>query len=378
MTFSSFKSLLALTVVLGMLVGDYRKPPLEPFRVGVFLDLSGRTSSYGQSILNGIKLAVAEINARELPEGHRVELIIEDDSGQPTEAATIVQRLLDQKTVHVLLGGVSSANALAAAPIAQHANVPMLTTATHPAITQIGTYIFRAGYVDPFQGEALAQFAIRTLKVKRVAMLVDNTSDYSKSLATAFEKSLTGEGGQIVKKQIYSEGDKDFTAQLIAIRWSMPDAVLVPGYHEEAGLIAQQAKRIGLNQPLLGGDGWHNQLLWNVGGSALNGSYITDHYAPDSPAAANKEFVAKYKAQYGQEPDAFAALGYDCLKLLADAVKRAGATRGPALREALAGTRSFQGVTGRITMDENRNASRAVILRLEDGKFVYAENAGKR
>ena len=375
------KSLLALSIIVGILVTDSRsyrhqKPPLEPLRVGVFVDLSGRTSSFGHSTLNGVKLAAAEINTHQETEGRRVELIIEDDLGRPEEAATVVQRLIDHKAINALLGEVISSNALAAAPIAQRAKVPMITSATHPAITQVGTYIFRTSYIDPFQGQALAQFAIRSLKAKRVACLVDTSSDYSESLATAFEKHLISEGGQILTKQTYTQGDKDFTAQLVTIKALKPDVVFVPGYYDEVGLIAKQAKQIGLDKHLLGGDGWDNKLLWDLGDNALNGSYITHQYAVDNPVPANKEFVAKYKAHYGVEPDAQAALGYDALKLLADAVKRANnTTHGPALREALAGTRSFEGTTGRITLDENRNASRAVILRLEDGKFFYCENA---
>lgn len=365
-----------------MLVTDFsrkspqQKPSLEPLRVGVFLDLSGLTASFGRSVLQGVKLAAAEINNHQIANGRRVELIIEDDLGRPDEAARVVQRLVDQKKVHALLGEVASSNTLAAAPIAQHAKVPLITSATHPAVTQVGDYIFRTSYIDLFQGQALAQFAIRTLNAKRVALLVDASSDYSKSLATAFEKSLISEGGRIVSKQSYAQGDKDFAAQLVAIRSYKPDVVFVPGYYNEAGPIAKQAKQIGLNKPLIGGDGWESEQLWHLGGSALNGSYITSHYAFDDPAPANKEFVASYKARYeGLEPDALAALGYDALKLIADAVKRAGTTDGPAMREALAGTKSFEGVTGRITMDENRNASRAVILKLQNGKFAYYETA---
>ena len=276
----NWKSLLALILILGIIVTNSsgngpQKPPLEPLRVGVFLDLSGRHSSFGKSILNGVKLAAAEINANQATEGRRVELIVEDDLGQAYEAVTIVQRLINQKAIHALLGDIISSNALAAAPIAHYAKVPMITSATHPAITEVGSYIFRTGYVDPFQGQAMARFAIRTLKAKRAACLIDEVSDYSKSLATAFEKQFTSEGGQIVKKQIYSAGDKDFSAQLVAINAAKPDVIYVPGYYDEAGLIAKLAKQIGVNKRLLGGDGWDNPMLWDLGGSALNGSYIT-------------------------------------------------------------------------------------------------------
>ena len=375
----NFKAVSVLGIVSAMLFTGFRAErqqtrSLEPIRVGVFLDLSGRTSSFGTATLNGVKLAADEINAYPGTDRRRVELYIEDDLGRPYEAATVVQRLIDQKKVHALLGEVASSNTLAAAPIAQNAKVPLVTSATHAAITQVGNYIFRVSVPDPFQAQALAQFAIKTLKAKRVALLVDSTSDYSSGLAAAFEKSLVSLGGRIVVRQSYSEGDRDFTAQLSAIKWSNPDVVLIPGYYNEAGPIARQAKQVGLAKPLLGADGWDSPQLWNLGGVALNGAYISHHYAVDGPSTGNKEFVTKYKAQYkGLEPDSLAALGYDALKLLADAVSRAGTTNGPALQKALAETRGFEGVTGIITMDENRNALRAVILRLQDGKFVYSE-----
>ena len=373
----TFKKLLILGIVCGLLFTNLdaarqQHPSLEPIRVGVFLDLSGRTSSYGTATLNGVKLAADEINAYRGTDRRRVELHIEDDSGRPDEAATVARRLIDQKKVHALVGEVASSNTLAAAPIAQNAKVPLITSATHLAITQVGNYVFRVGVVDPFQAQALAQFAIRTLKVKRVALLVDATSDYSQDLAAAFEKSLTGLGGLIVLKQSYAGGDKDFAAQLVAIKRSNPDVVFIPGYYSEAGPIARQAKQLGLTKPLLGCDGWDSPQLWELGGNALNGAYIANHYAVDNPSSANKEFVSKYKARYeSAEPDSLAALGYDAMKLLADAVSRAGTIDGPSLQRALAETRGFEGVTGTITMDENRNPLRAVILRLQDGKFLY-------
>lgn len=375
------RRLLVLGIVFGMSLSNvgrvpHQKPPIESIKVGVFLDLSGPTSQFGQATLNGVKLAAAEINEAGGIDGRRVELIIEDDLGRPYEAATVVVRLIGQKKVHALLGAVASSHSMAAAPIAQQAKVPMITpSSTHTAITQIGNYIFRACFIDPFQGEVLAEFAVKTLKAKRVALFVDVNSDYTNTLSMAFEERLIRLGGQVVVKQSYAQGDKDFKAQLVAIRSYRPHVIVVPGYYSEAGIIAKQAKQVGLNRPLLGGDGWDSPQLWYFGGTSLNGSYIANHYASDGPSPANKEFVANYKVQHGgREPDALAALGYDALKLLADAVRRAGTTDGPALREALAGTRDFEGVTGRVTMDENRNPLKsAVILRLQDGRFVYYE-----
>ncbi|MCM3869696.1 MAG: ABC transporter substrate-binding protein [Pyrinomonadaceae bacterium] len=372
-------------LVIGIVIGisfscvglvAHQKPTNEPIRVGVFLDLSGRTAAFGRATLKGVKMAAAEMNQAGGIDGRRVELIIEDDLGRPDEAAKVVERLVVQKNVHALLGEVASSNSLVAAQIAQRAKVPMITPfGTHPAVTQVGNYIFRASFIDPFQGEVLAEFAVKTLRAKRGALLVDWSSDYCKTLATAFEESLIRLGGQVVVKQTYVQGDMDFKAQLVSIKSYRPHVIFVPGYYSEAGIIAKQARQVGLNSPLLGGDGWDSSQLWGLGGTALNGSYIANQYASDNPSLASKEFVANYKALYGGlEPDSLAALGYDALKILAGAIRRAGTTDGPALREALAGTRDFEGVTGRITMDENRNALKAaVILRLQDGRFVYSE-----
>ena len=347
-----------------------------PIKVGVYMDLSGQTSSFGQSSVNGIRMAAEEINKAGGVNGRQIELVVEDDQGRPEQAATVVTKLINQDRVHAVLGEVASSNSLAAAPIAQQARVPMITpSSTNPKVTQVGDYIFRVCFIDPFQGEVMAKFAANTLKAKKAAILLDVNSDYSRGLAQFFENSFSGLGGQIIQKQSYTQTDRDFSGQLTAIRSANPDVIYVPGYYGQVGVIAKQAKQLGINSPLLGGDGWDAPQLWDLGGTALNGAFISNHYSIDDPSPAIQKFVGDYKARYsGLAPDAIAALGYDAMKGLADAITRAGTTNGPKLRDAIAQTKNLAGVTGNISIDNERNAVKpAVVLELQNGKFVYKE-----
>ncbi|HKN82509.1 MAG TPA: ABC transporter substrate-binding protein [Pyrinomonadaceae bacterium] len=344
-----------------------------PIVVGYYGDLSGRTSSFGQSTKNGVYMAADEINKAGGINGRQVEIVTEDDQGEPNKAATVVTKLINQDQVHALLGEVASSNSLAAAPKAQEAKVPMISpSSTNPQVTQVGDYIFRVCFIDPFQGEVMAKFAANNLKAKRAAILYDFNSDYSRGLYQFFKRSFTSLGGKIVSEQSYTQGDRDFSGQLTAIRSENPDVIYVPGYYGEVGVISNQTRQLGIKAPLLGGDGWDAPQLWQLGGASLNGNYISNHYSVDDPSPAIQKFVADYKARYGILPDALAALGYDSMKVLADAVKRAGTTENAKLRDAIGQTKNFPGVTGQITIDQNRNAVKpAVVLKLQDGKFHY-------
>ena len=346
-----------------------------PIKVGVYMDLSGQTSSFGQSSVNGIRMAADEINKAGGVNNRQVQLVVEDDQGRPEQAATVVTKLINQDRVNAVLGEVASSNSLAAAPIAQQARVPMISpSSTNPRVTQVGDYIFRVCFIDPFQGEVMAKFAANTLKAKRAAILLDVNSDYSRGLTQFFEDNFTKLGGQIVQKQSYTQTDRDFSGQLTAIRSAAPDVIYVPGYYGQVGVIAKQAKQLGIQAPLLGGDGWDAPQLFDLGGDALNGSYMSNHYSVDDPAPGTQKFVADYKARYGVAPDAIAALAYDAMKVLADAIKRAGTTDGPRLRDAIAQTSNFPGVTGQITINDQRNAVKpAVVFELQSGKYVYKE-----
>ncbi len=341
--------------------------------VGYYGDLSGRTSSFGQSTKNGVEMAADEINKAGGINGRTVQIITEDDQGEPNKAATVVTKLINQDKVQALLGEVASSNSLAAAPKAQEAKVPMISpSSTNPAVTQVGDYIFRVCFIDPFQGEVMAKFSANNLKAKRAAILYDFNSDYSRGLYQFFKRSFTSLGGQIVSEQSYTQGDRDFSGQLTAIRAANPDVIYVPGYYGEVGVISNQTKQLGIKAPLLGGDGWDAPQLWQLGGASLNGNYISNHYSVDDPSPAIQKFVADYKARYNVLPDALAALGYDSMKVLADAVKRAGSTENVKLRDAIAQTKDFPGVTGKISIDKDRNAVKpAVVLKLENLKFVY-------
>lgn len=344
-----------------------------PILVGYYGDLSGRTSSFGQSTKNGVEMAADEINKAGGINGRTIQIITEDDQGEPNKAATVVTKLINQDKVHAILGEVASSNSLAAAPKAQEAKVPMISpSSTNPAVTQVGDYIFRVCFIDPFQGEVMAKFSANNLKAKRAAILYDFNSDYSRGLFQFFKRSFTGLGGQIVTEQSYTQGDRDFSGQLTAIRAATPDVIYVPGYYGEVGVISNQAKQLGIKAPLLGGDGWDAPQLWELGGASLNGNYISNHYSVDDPSPAIQKFVADYKARFNILPDALAALGYDSMKVLGDAIQRAGTTESVKLRDAIAQTKDFPGVTGRITIDQERNAVKpAVVLKLQDSKFVY-------
>jgi len=346
-------------------------------KVGVYGDTTGATSSFGQSTKNGIQLAFDEINAAGGVNGRKLLMIFEDDQGTPEKAKTVISKLISQDKVVAVLGEVASSNSLAAAPVAQEAKIPMITpSSTNPKVTEVGDYISRVCFIDPFQGSVMAKFAANTLKAKTAAILGDNSSDYSKGLTQFFEQEFTKLGGTIITKQTYAQKDQDFKAQLTQMRDQKPDVIYVPGYYGEVGIIARQARELGMNQPLLGGDGWDSPELWKLGGAALKPAYISNHYSADNPAPEIQNFVKAYQAKFNVAPDSLAALAYDSAKVLADAIKRAGGTDSAKLKEAINATKNFAGVTGTITLDASRNAVKsAVVLELDPAasKFNFKE-----
>jgi len=355
---------------------DGEKPDRSTIKIGYFGDLSGPTFNFGRSAINGVLLAAAEINQLGGINGRQIDVVIDDDKGSPEEAARLTAKLIDQDKVVAIIGGGTSGNNRAAAPKAFASHIPLIApSSTDPAVTQAGDYIFRACFVDSFQGEVMAAFATNTLKAKKAAILFDFNSPYGRGLTEFFELSFAKLGGQIVNKQSYTQGDADFKGQLSSIKAAEPDVIYIPGYYGDVAVIAKQARALGLIQPLLGGDGWDAPELWQLGGDALNNSYITTHYSVDNPSPTIQSFVHEYKQRYGNlVPDAHAALAYDATRLLFDAIKRAGTTDGASVRDALAQTRNFAGVTGVINMDADRNAVKpAVVLKLQDASFIYQE-----
>ena len=348
----------------------------DVIKVGEFASLTGSEADFGQSSHKGTQLAVDEINASGGVLGKKIQLLTEDNQSQAGMSATVVRKLISSDGVVAMLGEVASSRSLEAAPICQQSKIPMISpSSTNPRVTQVGDYIFRICFLDSFQGgKVLSTFAHDTLKAKNVAVLKDVKSDYSVGLAKFFIEGYTALGGKIVAEQNYSGGDKDFNAQLTAIKATNPDAVIVPGYYTEVGLIALQARQLGLNVPLFGGDGWESKVLTSIGGQALEGDYYSTHYSPSDTSPTVQQFVKNYKAKYGDEPDSMAALGYDSALILADAIKRAGSTDGAKIRDTIAATKNFPGSSGTITIDAERNASKpAVIVTIKDGQIKYVE-----
>lgn len=348
----------------------------DVIKVGEYASLTGKEAAFGQSSHKGTLLAIEELNAKGGVLGHQLKLISEDNQSKADETANIAEKLISRDKVVALLGEVASGRSLVAAPICQQNHIPMISpSSTNPKVTEVGDYIFRVCFIDPFQGKLLANFATKTLKAKKVATLTDVAAPYSVGLGSFFKEQYLANGGQIVSERKYSGGDKDFKAQLTAIKASKPDAIFVPGYYNEAGLISRQARQLGMNIPLFGGDGWEAPELLQIGGKGVEGNYYSTHYSAEDTSPMVQEFVKKFKARFnGEVPDAMAALGYDSAAVLVDAIKRAGTTDGPKLRDAIAATKDYVGITGKTTLDANRNASKgAVIITIKDGKFKYLE-----
>ena len=341
--------------------------------IGEVGSLTGSEATFGISTRNAIELAIKEANAAGGVKGRKIEVRVYDNQSKPEEAANAATRLINQDQVLLILGEVASTNSIAMATKAQPAKVPMISNAsTNPKVTEIGDYIFRVCFIDPFQGYVMAKFAHDNLKFTKVAVLRDLGSDYSQGLADVFERKFTEMGGKIVARETYTKGSTDFRSQLTAIKRSQPDGIYIPGYYNDIGLIARQARELGITAKLMGGDGWDSEKLFELGGAAVEGSYFSNHYSPDDPNPRIQKFIADYKAAYGSVPDALAALGYDAALVAVDAMKRATSLDRASVRDAIAATKHFPGVTGTITLDDKRNATKpAVVLEVGKGKTKY-------
>jgi branched-chain amino acid transport system substrate-binding protein len=346
----------------------------ETIKVGEYASLTGKEAGFGQTSHHGIVLAIEEINAAGGVLGKKLELVAEDDETKAGESATAAKKLISRDKVIALLGEVSSSRSLEAAPVAQAAKVPMIApAATNEKVTQVGDYIFRVCFIDPFQGRVMAKFAKEDLKAHRVAILSSVSNAYSLGLAKAFKETFLAGGGEVVAEKSFNEGDKDFRAQLTAVKSVPIDAVFVPSYYTEAALIVRQARDLGITVPFFGGDGWEDEQLLKIGGDAMNGCFYSTHFSAQNTDPVVAQFVEKYKARWnGEVPGAFSALGYDAVHVLVDAIKRAGTTQGATLRDALADTKNLPGVTGITTLDKDRNASKpATIIAIRDGKLQF-------
>lgn len=343
-------------------------------KVGEFASLTGKEATFGTSSHEGTLLAIEEINSAGGVLGKKVELLTEDDQTKAGEPANAVNKLISKDGVVAILGEVASSRSLEAAPICQQNKIPMISPAsTNPTVTQEGDYIFRVCFTDTFQGAALANFASGTLNAKKVAVLTDVKSDYSKGLAKSFKEKYVNSGGRIGIELDFNGGDKDFKGQLTAIKSDAPDAIFLPGYYNDVALICIQAKQLGMNIPIFGGDGWESESLLSIGKDAMEGHYFSTHCSPDQGTPEMVGFIESYKKRFnGKLPDAMAVLGYDSARVLIDAMKRANSTEPAALRAAIADTKDFSGASGKITLNANRDAVKALVfIQIKGGKFTY-------
>lgn len=356
-----FCAVLGLAIVIS---GCSKKADQNEILVGAYLSLTGTTATFGTSTLHGVQMAVDKTNAAGGILGKQIHLLSEDTQSKPEEAALAVTKLITRDKVCALLGEIASSRTLAAAPIAQQNQIPMVTPgSTNPEVTKKGDYIFRVCYMDPFQGEVMARFTFETLGLRKVAMIKDVKNDYSIGLAQFFTEAFTKMGGQVVVEQAYSEGDTDFRAQLTAIKGLKPEAIIVPGYYQESALLVKQARDLKMEMPFVGGDGWDSSKLIEVGGPSMNGTYFTNHYAADDTLTVVQEFVSAYKQRFGTgTPDAMAVLGYDAALILFDAISRAGSDDPAKIRDALSRTVGFPGVSGTTTIDAERNARKPIVV----------------
>lgn len=369
-------SLMALVLV--SISACTKKSNDQEIVIGHFASMTGSEATFGASTDEGIRLAIDEVNAAGGINGKQVKLITMDNQGKPEEAASVVTRLIEQENVIALLGEVASSRSLAAAPIAQNKKVPMLTpSSTNPKVTEVGDFIFRACFIDPFQGTVMAKFSAETLKVTKVAILRDVKSDYSVGLADFFASKFKELGGTIVADLSYQSQDVDFKAQLTQVKSSGAEAIFIPGYYTEVGLIALQARGLGITVPLLGGDGWDSPKLFEIGKEAVNGGYFSNHYSTESQDPEAVKFMAKYKAKYNKSPDGLSSVAYDATRMLLTAIGSAKELSRQAVRDQLAQIKEFAGATGKISIDANRNAVKSAVVVQVNGvenKYISTVN----
>ena len=351
-------------------------------KIGANLEMTGNTATFGQSATNGAKLAIKQVNAKGGVLGKQITLVVADNKSDTAEAANAMQKLATQDKVIASIAPIASSSVMAAAQVNESAKILGISpTASNPNVTvdpetgKVRDYLFRATFIDPFQGAVMANFAKNTLKAQKAAVYIENSSDYAKGLGKFFKETFVQNGGNIVSDEAYLAKDTDFKATLTKIKASNPDVIFVPGYYQEVGMIIKQAREIGITVPILGADGWDSAKLPEIAGAeALNNTFFSNHYSPDDNSPEIKNFVEAYKAEYGQVPDAFAALSYDATMMIIEAIKRAGVEDSVKVKDELAKTKDYQGVSGSITLDEKHNAVEGVvIIEMKNGIQAFKE-----
>ncbi len=360
----------------------------DTLKVGGIGELTGDIPAVGASFKNGAEMAVADINAAGgLDVGgkkYQVELVLEDNAGKADQSASAAQKLITQDNVVAIIGPNASRYAIPASEIAESSKTVLISPwSTNPKTTldaktnEPKKYVFRAAFIDPFQGRVVAKFALENLNAKKAAVLYDVASDYNKGIAEFFKQTFEENGGEVVAFETYTTGDKDFSAQLTKIKDTNPDVIFLPNYYSEVPLQIQQAKRLGITAPFLGSDSWGSAELLTLCGADCEGYYFSTHYAADNATPVAKKMIDAYKAKYGTTPDDVAALTYDSFGLLWQALQSAGSIDRQAIRDALAKIPNYEGVTGTMQFQEGSGdpIKSAVILQIMNGKFNFFANA---
>lgn len=374
---------ISVLLMLGVLSGcGGASKEASNIKIGVLNEMTGGNATYGNSTTNGAKLAIKEINAQGGVLGKQVQAVVADNKSEPSESASAMTKLATQDKVSAVTGIFASSNAIATSSVAESVKVPFVASgATNPKVTvdektgKVKEYSFRVCFIDPFQGMVAANFAYKNLNAKKAIILVDNSSDYSKGVAQYFQDAFIKNGGEVISQEAFLQKDQDFKAILTKVQGLQPDIIFVPAYYEEVGKIIKQARDIGITTTILGSDGWDSPKLVEIATpQALNNTFFTNHYSADSTEATSQAFVEAYKKEYNQTPDATAVLGYDGMKLILDAIKRANSVEPQKIKEALAQTKNFNSIIGPTALDQNHDAIKSVvIIEMKDGKQVYKE-----
>lgn len=352
----------------------------DSIKVGAAFELTGNVANYGKSTNEGLKLAIEEINKAGGVNGKKLAVVESDNKSEPAESGNSVTKLITQDKVVAVVGPATSGCVNAATPISTANKIPHIAPcATAPNITndngKVKEFVFRACFIDPFQGQVMAVFADKTLKVKNVAIFYDSSSDYSKGLAEVFQKTLEGKGGKIVAKEAFLGKDVDFKAALTKLKASNPEAIYIPGYYEEVSKIIKQAREMGINCPLIGSDGWESPKLAEIAGKdALKNCYYISAFNAKDEDKSVQDFIKKFKEKYQKDPDIFAMQGYNAGLILADALKRAGTTDGTKVAKAIAETKDLPVASGKLTFDANHNpVMPALVIGIDGGVPTLVE-----
>lgn len=366
---------LLLAAAFCAVAGVHRVSAADPIKIGHLASLTGAEATFGQSCDRGVNMAAEERNGKGGVLGRPIEIVVVDTQSKNQEVNNSMFKLIQQDKVVAVVGEIASSNTIAAAPAAQRFKVPLVTPgSTNPEVTKKGDYIFRICYTDDYQGAVMARFSHKRLNSKSAALITDQASAYSINLSKIFKQEFEKLGGKVVAEVSYKKTDSDYNAQINQALQAKPDLLVLTGYYTNVGNIAQTARKAGFDGPMVGGDGWDSEELYKVGGKALDNTYFTNHYTPDDPNPRIQEFIAKYQSKYGGVPDAMAILGYDAAMVVFDAIERANSTEGSKVRDALAATKDFPGLSGNVTIDKDRNAQKGiVVVGVKDGKQYLKE-----